>query len=170
MKPIRAHTPPEYYSPEEVRVWEYLLKHPLASAEDVALNMDVPVVVAQGCIDRIGTPREVFVAEAVTPSTEGRKDDAEKPRYDLIPPEILHGLAVVLTYGAVKYSERNWERGMRWGRPFGALMRHMWAWWRGEDKDPETGYSHLWHAACCVAFLISYEARKLGEDDRNKVN
>ena len=45
-------------------------------------------------------------------------------------------------------------------------MRHMWAWWRGETADPETGASHLHHAACCLAFLIAYEERKAGTDDR----
>lgn len=99
---------------------------------------------------------------------EGKKFDADKPRYDLLPPEFLDGTAVILTFGAAKYGERNWELGMAWGRPFGALMRHMWAWWRGEDKDPETGKSHLWHAACCIAFLMAYEERGIGTDDRPK--
>jgi len=62
--------------------------------------------------------------------------------------------------------ERNWERGMGWGRVFGAAMRHLWAWWAGEDKDPETGLSHLAHALCCVMFLATYERRGVGHDDR----
>lgn len=97
---------------------------------------------------------------------EGYKADEDKVRFDLIPPEALFALASVLTFGSIKYEDRNWEKGMKWGRPFGALMRHMWAWWRGEQADPETGYSHLWHAFCCVAFLITYEQRKIGTDDR----
>lgn len=66
--------------------------------------------------------------------------------------------------------DRNWELGMNWSRVFGALMRHMWAWWGGEKVDPETGKSHLWHAGCCIAFLIAYEERKVGNDDRPKEN
>lgn len=97
---------------------------------------------------------------------EGRKDDNGKARHDLIPPELPDSVAQVLAFGAVKYGERNWEKGMSWGRPFAALMRHMWAWWRGEKADPETGMSHLWHAACCIAFLIAFEARNVGVDDR----
>ena len=93
---------------------------------------------------------------------EGQKFDSEKTRNDLLPPEFLEGTAQILTFGAVKYGDRNRELGMAWGRPFGALMRHMWAWWRGEDKDPETGKSHLWHAACCIAFLMAYEQRGIG--------
>lgn len=66
--------------------------------------------------------------------------------------------------------DRNWELGMKWSRVFGALMRHLWAWWNPlvPDTDPETGRSHLWHAGCCLAFLIAYEARNVGEDDRPK--
>lgn len=98
--------------------------------------------------------------------SEGVKLDTGKVRMDLIPPEAMFALATVLTFGAEKYAARNWEKGMSWGRVFGALMRHLWAWWRGEGKDPETGYSHLWHALCCVVFLVAYEERKAGTDDR----
>lgn len=99
-------------------------------------------------------------------SLEGVKFDQDKPRPELIAPEFIESLSLVLTYGAKKYADRNWEKGMNWSRPFGALMRHMWAWWRGEDKDPETGFSHLAHAACCLMFLITYETRKPTFDDR----
>lgn len=98
--------------------------------------------------------------------SEGRKDDQGKLPYHLLPPELLEGTAAVLRFGAGKYGDRNWERGMAWSRPFAALMRHMWAWWRGESLDPETRMSHLWHASCCIAFLISYEQRRVGTDDR----
>ncbi len=98
--------------------------------------------------------------------TEGVKYDEGKLPYHLLPPELLEGVAAVLQFGAEKYSARNWELGMDWSRPFGALMRHMWAWWRGEEADPETGFSHLWHAGCCIAFLIAYERRNVGKDDR----
>ncbi len=94
------------------------------------------------------------------------KFDQDKLPYELLAPEFLDATCGVLQFGAGKYGERNWELGMAWGRPFGALMRHMWAWWRGEDKDPETGLSHLHHAACCIMFLIAYEERQIGEDDR----
>lgn len=99
-------------------------------------------------------------------STGGVKHDIGKPRYELIAPEFLHGLAEILEFGARKYDDRNWEKGMAWGRPFGALQRHLWAWWNGEEIDAETGKSHLHHAACCLMFLSAYEARGIGEDNR----
>jgi hypothetical protein len=153
------------YAPEEARVWAYLLRHRAATAEEVALNTDTTTDFVQSCMDRVSSPnwREEV---AMAPPTEGRKFDGDKARYDLIPPEIEDAIAKVLTFGASKYGERNWELGMRWGRPYAALRRHMAAWWQGEDTDPETGMSHLWHAACCIAFLTAFEARGVGTDDR----
>lgn len=100
----------------------------------------------------------------------GFKYDEEKIRTDLVPTDVVEELTKVLTLGAKKYSDRNWEKGMRWGRPYAAALRHLFAWWRGEDYDPETGLSHLAHALCCVTFLLAYSLRKIGEDDRNKLN
>lgn len=100
--------------------------------------------------------------------TEGRKDDQSKPRMDLIPPEALLALGNVLGMGAAKYGGRNWEQGMAWGRPHAALMRHLLAWWSGEDTDPESGLSHLHHVLTNAAFLVAYEARGIGTDDRHR--
>lgn len=110
------------------------------------------------------------------PLGEGRKDDQGKDRIELVPPEVVFATARVLTFGAQKYADRNWEKGMSWGRVFGALMRHLWAWWGGKGPtsenfalgviDDETKFSHLWHAACCIAFLVAYEERGVGTDDR----
>ena len=107
---------------------------------------------------------------------EGRKDDSGKIRLELIPSELLFAVGDILTFGAEKYDDRNWEKGMSWGRVYGALMRHMWSWWAGRGPtahsflfgslDGETERSHLWHAGCCIAFLIAYEERRIGEDDR----
>lgn len=94
------------------------------------------------------------------------KNDQGKPAYHLLMPEFLDGIATVLEFGARKYEPNNWARGAEWSRYFAALQRHMWAWWGGEDNDPETGLSHLYHAGCCLMFLGSYMERGLGDDDR----
>lgn len=101
-----------------------------------------------------------------TDKPEGVKHDEGKARMDLVPPEAIAAMAHVLTFGADKYGERNWELGMRWSRPYAALLRHLLAWWGGEDEDPETGMSHMWHVMCCAAFLTAFEARDEGLDDR----
>jgi hypothetical protein len=52
---------------------------------------------------------------------------------------------------------------------FRATIEHMTSWWMGEDLDPETRFSHLAHAGCCILFLIAYEIRGIGNDDRPKM-
>lgn len=103
------------------------------------------------------------VQEAVS---EGRKDDGGKLPYHLLPSDAIEEIVKVLDFGARKYAPRNWEKGMDWGRVFSALMRHMWSWWRKEGTDPDTGLSHLAHAGCCILFLLAYEKRNVGKDDR----
>lgn len=96
----------------------------------------------------------------------GRKDDAGKARYDLIPAEALDELARVYGIGAAKYGDHNWRKGLAWGRVFGAMMRHAWAWWRGETYDPVDGQHHLASVAWGALTLMSYEMSKSGTDDR----
>lgn len=99
---------------------------------------------------------------------EGLRYDKEKPRLDLIPPEAIMALGEVLRKGAEKYADRNWEKGMDWSRVFGPLQRHLWKWWGGENRDSETNLSHLYHALANIVFLLTYEERKIGTDDRQK--
>lgn len=96
---------------------------------------------------------------------EQKKDGGKLPM-QLIPGEIFTALASVLGFGAKKYRPRGWEAGMDYSRLYGAALRHLNSWFHRDEKDPETGFSHLWHAACCVTFLLTYEARGIGTDDR----
>lgn len=101
--------------------------------------------------------------------TQGVKYDADKARFDLLPSMALREVADIFTHGAKKYDARNWEKGMAWGRVFGALMRHLWAWWGGEELDPESGKSHLAHAAFGVLVLLEYGRHHRNYDDRSKL-
>lgn len=99
---------------------------------------------------------------------EGKKFDDGKDPWHLMPWDAARAIVKVLAFGAGKYSARNWEQGMAWSRCYAAIIRHATAWWEGEDKDPETGMSHLWHLGCGAVFLIAYELRGIGHDDRPK--
>ena len=101
---------------------------------------------------------------------EGTKHDSQKIRLELLPTEALEEVAKVLAFGAKKYDDWNWAKGMAYSRLIGAFFRHSFAWARGIDKDQETTLSHLSHAACCILFLITYELKGLGTDDRPKIN
>ena len=148
----------------EQRVWKYLVENRKASPHKIAKETDTTVDFVDKMIARVSS----FNWREEVPKDEFVKSDDNKSRYDLLPPEMLEETAQVLAFGAQKYSDNNWVKGASWSRYFSAMMRHMWAWWRGEDNDPETGYSHLAHAACCLGFLMAYQRRGIGEDDRLK--
>lgn len=99
---------------------------------------------------------------------EGKKNDQGKNRLELLPVLALEGLARVLTFGAQKYDDWNWAKGMKWSRLQGAALRHIFAFIRGENDDPESGLPHLDHAQCCISFLSQYQKAGLGTDDRFK--
>jgi hypothetical protein len=85
----------------------------------------------------------------------GIKFDSQKPRWSLLPSGTISEVIDVLEYGAVKYAPDNWKYVPDLhNRYYDALMRHIEAWWSGEKADPETGRSHLAHAACCILFLM----------------
>ena len=100
------------------------------------------------------------------------KADNGKPGFELLPVWLLDDVNLVLRHGKKKYGLNNWQKtdGFRLSRAYNALLRHMFAWWRGEDKDPETGLSHLSHAMCNLIFLMyHHKITKVG-DDRPKEN
>lgn len=98
------------------------------------------------------------------------KYDTGKARYDLIPPEALEELVAVYSFGAAKYEQDQWRKGMEWRRVFAAIMRHTWAWMRGEDRDSESGLPHLAHAAWGCFTLMSYAKTGAGQDDRPRLD
>ena len=100
--------------------------------------------------------------------SEGRKDDKGKLRFDLIPARPLETLAAVYTMGGAKYEVRNWEKGIAWSRIFAAIMRHLWAFWRGETHDPESGLPHPVHAAWGCFALLEFLETHPELDDRPK--
>ena len=98
----------------------------------------------------------------------GKKDDQEKLRMDLLDSRWLFGVSKILTFGAKKYGEHNWRRGLAYSRLFAAVQRHLWAFNNGEDNDEETGDSHLLHASCCLMFLYFMRIHRPDLDDRQK--
>jgi len=84
----------------------------------------------------------------------GTKFDADKIRMELLPVDALRGIASIFTFGAKKYASWNWANGIQYSRLYGAMLRHLTAWYSGEENDPESGKSHLYHAGCCLMMLI----------------
>lgn len=82
------------------------------------------------------------------------KNDGEKPRPELIPLGFVIEMGLVMAYGARKYALDNWMHCDDIRRYYGAALRHVYAVIDGEELDPETGRSHLAHAACSCAMAF----------------
>lgn len=101
--------------------------------------------------------------------SQGLRYNKGKPRFDLLPPIALEEISKVLTYGAEKYEPWNWSKGFNHTDVLASLQRHLNAWTRGEDIDPETGLSHLAHAGCNIMFLIDLAKLRPDLDNRPQV-
>ena len=99
--------------------------------------------------------------------------DAGKTDWSLLPFEAIEPIVKVLEFGAKKYARHNWQRGdgFKYSRIINSLLRHMFAYMRGEDNDPESGLSHLAHVGCNIVFLLYYDKYKerYKNDDRREV-
>lgn len=109
--------------------------------------------------------KENILKPTVVPDGGGLRYNEGKNQLELIPPEWIWGLAMVLTRGAVKYASRNWERGMKWSYPVGCALRHLLKFVCGERYDAESGNHHLAMAAWNCLALMSYDIRGIGEND-----
>lgn len=87
------------------------------------------------------------------------KHDSSKIRMELLPVNAMSQIAKVFTFGAKKYDDFNYMKngGLKTSRVYGALLRHVFAWFGGETREPETGESHLAHAGCCIMILLELE-------------
>lgn len=94
------------------------------------------------------------------------KFDSGKPQWELLSFIALHEVAKVMTHGATKYDAHNWRNGFRWTRPIGAALRQIAAFMWGEDKDKDSGLSHLAHAMCCLMFVLEHQMLSMGVDGR----
>lgn len=128
--------------------------------------MDALRKAARQSAEELTTLRSVAERKSSEMKSEGIKFDDGKAPWHLLPFDALKAVVSILAFGAAKYGDRNWEAGMDWERLYRAAIGHLVSWWECEGPDTETGKSHLWHAACCVLFLVAYEIRGVGTDSR----
>ncbi len=109
--------------------------------------------------------------EINTGSNQGHKGlryNNGKIKYELLHPDAVEGVARVLTKGAEKYVDRNWENGMSWSSVIGCLRRHLAAFERGEDYDTESGELHIDHVQTNAHFLSAFAKTYPQGDDRRQ--
>jgi hypothetical protein len=76
-----------------------------------------------------------------------------KLRWSLVDFDALADMVKVLEYGSRKYADHNWKKGLKTTEIFESMMRHMQAYMRGENVDPESGLPHTGHIMCNAMFL-----------------
>ena len=88
------------------------------------------------------------------------KADYGKPKLTLVPRQIIYDIAAIREYGNNKYPSGgpdNWKR-VDVSRYRDAAFRHFLLYLDNPDGvDEESGFPHLWHIACNVAFLCELE-------------
>lgn len=83
------------------------------------------------------------------------KADAGKAPISLVPMEIVWAIAWIRKYGNEKYGDPDNWKTVEPERYRDALMRHLLHYISDpKSVDEESGYPHLWHAACNMAFLM----------------
>lgn len=98
----------------------------------------------------------------------GARYNKGKPDFSLIPLSTMEDEAQVWMYGKEKYKAWNWAKGMDWDVPYASAMRHLMAWQKGEDIDPESGLPHLAHVMCNIRMLTLYAKTYPEGDTRPK--
>jgi len=69
--------------------------------------------------------------------------------------------------GMLKYGRSNYrEAGVRASIYNDAALRHIAAWFEGEDIDPDSGLPHMAHALACIAIIVDAQTKGLLTDDR----
>lgn len=104
--------------------------------------------------DHYHASRFRLCAQEEIKTTAGTKYDDDKPRMDLVPYDAVVEIAKVLSFGAKKYGDGNWAKGLEISRLLGACERHLGEFKEGRDVDSETTLTHVAHAACNLLFIL----------------
>ena len=84
-----------------------------------------------------------------------------------VPAEVIMEVGLAMLEGARKYGRHNYRKaGVRASVYYDALMRHVMAWWEGEDNDPDSGLNHIIKALATLVVLRDSMRNERWVDDR----
>lgn len=89
-----------------------------------------------------------------------REDKTDKGRYDLLPPEALHALAVWYEQGGKRYGDRNWEKGLPLSLFLSAAIRHAYKLLR-RDRSEDHASAVAWNALGFAQTVLRIERGEL---------
>jgi len=98
----------------------------------------------------------------------GDRFNTGKLRWGLVSWKALAPMVQVLEFGAKKYDDWNWTKGLKYTEVCESLLRHVHAFMQGENNDPESKLTHVGHILCNAMFLSYMFLFKKVMDDRFK--
>jgi len=103
-------------------------------------------------------------------SKESNPKDAvgtKKSPFSTIPAGPIAELGVAMLEGALKYGRHNYRAvGVRTSVYYDAALRHLTAFWEGQDIDPDSGLPHIVKAMACLTVLRDSQIVGNVVDDR----
>jgi hypothetical protein len=124
--------------------------------------MDVPPVVLE---PQPGAAGEQVVGWKDTNPKAAFGD--KKAPFSTVSAPVLAEVGVAMLEGALKYGRHNYRvSGVRASTYYDAALRHITAWWEGEDIDPASGLPHTVKAMACLMVMRDAELQGLLNDDR----
>ncbi len=103
----------------------------------------------------------------VKPSNPKDAFGVKKVSLSYVPTPVLLEMALGMQDGGGKYGRHNFRViGVRGSVYYDAAIRHLMAWWEGEDIDPDSGLSHITKAMTSLAVLRDAMIQGKFDDDR----
>lgn len=150
------HAPPLRYAPDERRP-------PVFPSPDHALE----------AMDRVVGKHPALAAPYGDRSKATNPKDAVgtgKVPFSTVPARPLAEIGLAMLEGARKYGRHNYRvAGVRASVYYDAALRHLTAWWEGQDIDPDSGLPHVVKAMACLVVLRDAELNLMLTDDRPPV-
>jgi hypothetical protein len=104
---------------------------------------------------------------SVKPTNPKDAVGVRKAPMSTVPGGVLAEIGTAMLEGTVKYGRYNYrEAGVRASVYYDAAMRHLIAWWEGEDIDPDSGMSHITKLLACMTVFRDAQMQGMVEDDR----
>ena len=128
--------------------------------------------IANGCAEcphQLACFFHATIHSPVTAKPSNPKDACgiKKAPMSTVPANVLAEIGVAMLDGAGKYGRHNYRViGVRASVYYDAVMRHLFAWWEGEDFDPDSGMLHITKALSSLVVLRDAMHQGKYEDDR----
>lgn len=92
-----------------------------------------------------------------------------KLRWSLVDFNSFSPMVKVLEFGAKKYGIDNWKKGLYTTEICESMLRHIFAYLNGENRDEDSGLSHICHIQANAMFLGFMDLKMPEFDDRRQV-